>query len=180
MATKKKTSKKTAKKKSTRRTRADAIGEEVAAVQRELRASTIEPPPHVDLPPEARPFWDDITSARARQTWNRSDLTKAANLARTRADIERVQKTLHIEGDTKFNLRGTEIVNPLHSLLETLTRRDVLLSKALHVHASATQGRADRGVGEKTKAETGAKKAAEVVEGDEDSYLGTPDNSQVH
>jgi hypothetical protein len=71
------------------------------------------------------------------------DLAKAANLARCQADIERISAELNNEGDTVRNERGTQIVNPKHSLLETLTRREIALSRAIHVHAEATVGKSE-------------------------------------
>ncbi len=71
--------------------------------------------------------------ARAATTWNNADLALAANLARTQADISRLSLELENEGDILENARGTPVVNPKHNLLETLTRRAVALSRALHV-----------------------------------------------
>ncbi|MGB4925672.1 MAG: TerS protein [Giesbergeria sp.] len=80
-------------------------------------------------------------SARARETWTDSDLATAASLARSQADIERLQSDVDREGFTIPSGNGTPIVNPKHKLLETLTRRAVSLSRVLHVHAEATVGR---------------------------------------
>lgn len=68
------------------------------------------------------------------------DLAHAANLARAQADIERLSKEVLDEGDIIENARGTPIVNPKHSLLETLSRRAVALARMIHVHANATVG----------------------------------------
>lgn len=76
--------------------------------------------------------------ARPRDTWNPVDLTHAANLARTQADIERLQAQLDEQG--YLTEKGRE--NPLSKVVETLSRRAVMLSRMLHVHAEATVGRA--------------------------------------
>lgn len=101
----------------------------------------IEPPEYCFVPDGARPFWDSITRARAANRWNESDLEMAAELARTKFNIERIQHKLIAEGDIVYNEKGTPIVNPKHSLLETMIRRMVALSRALQVHAEATQGK---------------------------------------
>jgi hypothetical protein len=80
--------------------------------------------------------------ARARDRWDSLDLTEAANLARTLADIESQQVKLDAEGHVLTNERGTQVANPRHAIIETLTRRAVALSRALHVHAEAKQGKA--------------------------------------
>lgn len=56
------------------------------------------------------------------------------------ADIERIQAEIDIEGDTLTNDRGTVVMNPKHSLLETLSRRSIALCRSLQVHAHAVQG----------------------------------------
>jgi hypothetical protein len=111
-----------------------------AAQARMVQARVPEPPDHVNLREGDRPFWDSIVRARDYESWNAADLEQAANLARCKADIERVQMEINAEGDTIINARGTPILNPKHTLLETLSRRSVALSRMLHVHAEATVG----------------------------------------
>ena len=105
-------------------------------------AQKIEPPEWVNVPEAAMKFWYSITRARSADRWNDVDLENAAELARTKASIERLNIEIAEEGDIITNDRGTPIVNPKHSLLETLTRRMVALSRMLQIHAEATQGKA--------------------------------------
>lgn len=100
----------------------------------------IEPPSHITIPEGSMPHWYDIIETRPASAWTKPDLTAAANLARTKGDIERISAELVIEGDTLKNDRGTLIVNPKHSLLENLSRREIALSRFLHIHAEATSG----------------------------------------
>lgn len=138
-----------------RRNRSDSVGEQV----KQYSALESAPPDHVHLRDRDWPFWRSIVRARATDSWTDSDLECAANLARCKADIEKMQKEIDDEGDVVVNQRGTQIVNPKHSLLETLSRRAVALSRMLHVHAEATQGRA-RDTGERTKAEKQSQESA--------------------
>ena len=118
-----------------RRRRSDSSTAAVAAAQA-AALGPIDPPAHVALREGDLPFWNAVVKARARDTWNDTDLTTAANLARTQADIENLQAKLDAEGyvvDDK--------INPKAKLVETLSRRAVALSRVLHVHAEATQGR---------------------------------------
>ena len=124
-----------------------------------------QPPAHVKLRETDWPFWFSIVSARAKDSWNDADLEMAANLARTKSDIDRLGQEIDVEGDVVKNDRGTQIMNPKHSLLETLSRRAVALSRMLHVHAEATQGRA-RDTGKRGKAEQETQAALQQVEGD--------------
>lgn len=122
-----------------KRQRSDSTTAAVKAAQN-AAAGTIEPPAHVTLRDGDLPFWESVVCARARDSWNSSDLENAANLARCKADIERLQAEITAEGDVIVNDRGTQIVNPKHALLETLSRRCLALSRMLHVHAEATVG----------------------------------------
>lgn len=85
-----------------------------------------------------RPFWNDIMLARARDTWTEVDLTTAANLARTQADIEMLYGDLaaarYLLGDKP---------HPLAAIVETLNRRAIALKRVLHVHAEATVGKSE-------------------------------------
>lgn len=124
-----------------KRERSDTISGAVRAMENAL-AGPIDPPEHVRLREGDRPFWDSIVMARPRDRWDGADLELAGNLARCKADIERLQIEIESEGDVIENNRGTPIMNPKHSLIETLTRRAVALSRMLHVHAEAKNGRA--------------------------------------
>lgn len=97
-------------------------------------------PDHINLRPQDIPYWDSIISARELSSWTLPELDHVANLARCKADIERIQAEIQEEGDTVENRRGTPIVNPKHGLIETLTRRSVALTRLLMVHAQATVG----------------------------------------
>lgn len=129
-----------------------------AALDAALSANEIiEPPAHVSLRDGDRPFWDSIVNARASSAWEMVDLENAANLARCKADVERLQKEISIEGDIVMGVNELK-VNPKHKLLETLSRRAVALSRMLHVHAEATEGES-RDAGKKLKTEKAAKQA---------------------
>ena len=123
----------------TRRPRSDSKTGAKIAVAAAL-AGSIEPPGHVRLREGDRPFWDAIVCARARDRWDDHDLALAGNLARSMADLEKLQAALDLEGHTMLNAKGTPVANPTHTVLETLTRRVVALSRALHVHAEAKDG----------------------------------------
>lgn len=118
-----------------------------------------------------KPFWDAIVSAKAADKWTDSDLDVAANLARCKGDIERIQCEIYEEGDILTNQRGTPVVNPKHTLLETLSRRAVALSRLLHIHPEATQGKAR----DQVKSNDSAKKVAQTAKSlDDDDLIARP------
>jgi hypothetical protein len=87
----------------------------------------------------------------------------AGNLARAKADVERIQSEIDAEGDVIENQRGTPVLNPKHALLEVLSRRAVALSRMLHVHAEATNGNSRDQKG-KLAAQKKAEQAAEAAQ----------------
>jgi hypothetical protein len=119
-----------------RNRRSDSAAAAVQAAQNAAQGPR-EPLPHAPVPDAAMPFWLAIMRNRPRDRWNDLDLTMAANLARTLADIERLQAELNTAG----YVLGDK-VNPRHRLIETLTKRVSALSRLLHVHVEATVGRA--------------------------------------
>lgn len=127
----------------------------------------IAPPEHVQLRDIDMPFWYALVRARVKDSWNTVDLQHAANLARCQADIERIQQEILIEGDTLTNDRGTVVLNPKHSLLETLSRRSIALSKHIQVHAVATVGESDKQRGKNSAAAKGRKTAEKTKEADD-------------
>lgn len=149
-----------------KRSRSDSATSAVAAM-RAAGVGPIKAPKFVNLRPGDKPFWDSIVRARTRDSWTDSDLVLAGNLARCLSDIERLQKEIDIEGDVLKNDRGTQVINPKHSLLETLSRRAVALSRTLQVHAQATQGDSrDQG-----KKATKQREAEKVLESQDDDDL---------
>lgn len=118
-----------------RRQRSDSAAAAVAAAQA-AALGPIEPPAHVALRDGDRAFWDAVMLARARDTWTGPDLVAAGNLARCLADVERLQQRVSTEGEV---IDGK--LNPLCRLIETLSRRAMLLAAALHVDTISTQGR---------------------------------------
>ena len=118
-----------------RRKRSDSATAAIAAAQA-AALGPLEPPAHVALRPADRPFWNAIVQSRARDSWNDTDLAHAAVMARSQADVERLQSEIDAEGDV---IDGK--ANPKHKLLETIARRAVAIARVIHVHAEATNGR---------------------------------------
>ncbi len=107
-----------------RQTRSDSATAAVQAAQN-AAAGPLEPPAHVTLPDEARPFWAALMRNRPRHKWNEADLATAALLAVSQwqaaalmADLEQM------------------------AVVDKLGRRIAMLSRLLHVHPEATEGRA--------------------------------------
>lgn len=120
--------------------RSDSVTAAVSAAQA-AALGPVRPPAHIRLRDIDIPYWNSIVLARAANTWTDVDLAHAANLAHAQADIARIQEEMESEDDIIENAKGTQVVNPKHSLLNTLSVRSMALSAKLHVHAAATVGR---------------------------------------
>lgn len=94
-------------------------------------APEFDPPAHVRVREKDRPFWSSIMASRARDEWSKTDFVVAAQLARCQADIETESVALDIEGSVVENFRGTMVMNPRHSVLEQLARRELALMRTL-------------------------------------------------
>jgi hypothetical protein len=149
--------------------RSDSAEVAVDAMQQATRE--IAPPPNVTLPPEVRPYFDEIVAGRAPAEWSTPDLLLAVNLARCFYDVERISAEVASEGDTVATPRGGVAVNPKHSLLEVLSRRSVALMRMLHLHAQARNGRPE----EQAKKRGVVQAARDAIDrgaaGDEDDLL---------
>ena len=119
-----------------RQTRSDSAKAAVQAAQNAAQAP-LTPPGHVTLPAGALPFWEALVRNRPRHKWNEADLATAAMLARAQFDAERLAQTMDEEG-----LLVDGKPHPAHVLVDKLGRRIAMLSRLLHVHPEATQGRA--------------------------------------
>lgn len=122
--------------KSTRRTRSDSSKAAVQAA-RNVALGPLEPPSYVTLRKQDRPFWLAIVQARARHTWDESDLVTAATVVRAQADILELQAAIDAEG---YIVDGK--INPAATALDVLSKRVITLSRLLHIHAESKLGRA--------------------------------------
>jgi hypothetical protein len=116
-----------------------------SAVKAMLDAATPLPeaPKHVRLREGDLPFWHDVLRARARDEWTPSNLVVGAQLARCMADIERESALLDSEGSVIENQRGSPVMNPRHSVLEQLARREMALLRSLQMVGVATGEKRD-------------------------------------
>jgi hypothetical protein len=124
----------------TRRRRSDSADAAVAAAKA-AALGPLPPPAFIKMRDCDMPYWEAIMLARARDTWTEIDLITATTMAKSLADMERLQADVEVEGETITAGNGNPIINPKVKLLETLSRRTVSFARFLHVHAIATVGR---------------------------------------
>ena len=100
----------------------------------------VEPPNYLSVPERAMPFWDDIIATRAPDNWTPADFLQAANLAMVYADINHYQKLMDENGRLADSDPLATKPSGLHKVLSDLYAQAQSLSRALQVHARATQG----------------------------------------
>jgi len=125
-----------------KRQRSDSAAGQVNAMRSAM--TKMKPPSWVDVPKDALPFWYSITGTRPHDKWTEPDLENAAELARTKWQIEVLTKELAQEGPVIRNDRGTPIANPKIRIKQDMVRLVIsmsrMLHRMLHVHAEATGG----------------------------------------
>ena len=133
-----------------RRPRSDSIASAIQTAQNAAQGP-IEPPECITLREQDKPFWTRIIESKARSTWTPADLVSAAHLARAMADMETLQAQLDVEGYVL-----ADKINPAAKALEMLSKRVVMIARAIQVHALATVGDA-RDAGKSAAAEREAR-----------------------
>jgi hypothetical protein len=99
----------------------------------------------VSITKSERPFWDSIIAVRPPHAWRDSDLEVAAELARLKCQIEKLQRKLRTQPFTIEDGSGVEKPNPLYKLLESLVGKSISLARSINVHApSERELRKDR------------------------------------
>lgn len=123
-------------------------------------------PSHVRLRESDKPFFAGILRARARDEWIDCDIVVAAQLARCQADIERESEALESEGSILRNDRGTQVMNPRHSVLQQLAQREMALMRSLRIAGTAAGDVRD--LQKSRKLQQQAEKAREELSSDSD------------
>lgn len=121
----------------------------------------IEIPSYLSIKKAEEPFLKDILETKPKKSWTKPDIAKAVELAKTMATIERLHKQIAKEGDIIIDMNGKEIEHPAHKLLDSVTKRIIALSRSIHIHAEATQGRARDALGAKKIREIEAERISE-------------------
>jgi len=133
-----------------RRLRSDSSHAAAEAYQNAAQAP-IEPPECITLREQDKAFWTRIVESKARSNWTATDLVSAAHLARALADMEMLQSQVDAEGYVL-----ADKINPAAKALVMLSKRVVMIARAIQVHALATVGEA-RDAGKSATAEREAR-----------------------
>lgn len=92
-------------------------------------------------------IWQQFTRARARDGWRDFDLLIVAKAVRLEADIRKHQAALDEQGVTAVNDRGTQIVNPMLAVVDSLQRQQLALIRSLSLNQQGQDPRTLNGQG---------------------------------
>ena len=92
-------------------------------------------------------IWKQFTHARARDGWRDFDLLIVAKAVRLEADIRKYQQQLDRSGAVIKNDRGTPIVNPFLTVIDSLQRQQLALIRSLSLNQTAQDPRTLNGQG---------------------------------
>ncbi|MDA9990939.1 P27 family phage terminase small subunit [Paracoccaceae bacterium] len=100
------------------------------------------PPAGVELRNENEHLiWSQFTRACAKSDWRYMDLILLAKIVRMEADIRTAQAELDAVGMMVENKRGTQIPNPLISVIDTLERRQLAVIRSMSLNQTASDPR---------------------------------------
>jgi hypothetical protein len=104
------------------------------------------PPAGVTISDAVQPFWELVTTAKAKRGWTKNDLVMAAEVARCMYRLEVISAELekHLALSLVPALEGEEEMfdsKEMEKRADTLAKRVRMLSAHLQIHAEATQGK---------------------------------------
>ena len=81
-----------------------------------------------------RTIWHQFSRARQREDWRDMDLILLAKIVKMEAEIRAAQVQLYVLGMMVENKRGTQIPNPLISVIDTLERRQLAVIRSMSLN----------------------------------------------
>lgn len=101
-------------------------------------------------------IWDQFTRTRTREEWRDFDLLIVAKAVRLEADLRGYQNDLDGAGAIVINERGTPIVNPLLTVIDSLQRQQLALIRSISLTQTAKDPRTMNGHGKEQSKIRGA------------------------
>ena len=86
-------------------------------------------------------IWEQFTRTRTRDGWRDFDLLVVAKAVRLESDIRRYQEQLDGIGAVITNDRGTPVVNPVLTVIDSLQRQQLSLIRSISMNQQAQDPR---------------------------------------
>lgn len=90
---------------------------------------------------EERVIWGQFTRARAREDWRDMDLLLLVKVVQMEADMRKYREQLEAEGITLVNQRGTRVVNPLNSIIDSTQRLQLRIISSISLNQTTSDPR---------------------------------------
>lgn len=148
-----------------KRQRIDSASEQMKVAAATFRK--IEPPSHIQLTDEQLVFFSDILDEFSKEEWTAHSLSVAAFLARDLEHLNKAQLTLEREGETVVTPKGGVTVNPLRTVVQTLSGSILNKRKALALDARSRKDPRDTAA-RRSKAKAIEDSVAAAADDDED------------
>ena len=166
----------------TRRKRVDtADGEK--EIMKDALSGAPKPPKGVKISKDVMPFWELVTTAKAKRAWTGNDLVLAADVARCMYRLEKISEQLETylcyslltdDMQQEGKKEGVPETKEMEKLADTLSKRIKMLSTHLQIHTEATQGKSREQV-KQNQAHREARDFAEPQGGiDKDDLISRP------
>lgn len=123
----------------TKRKRSDSAAGHTDIVRGALSGAP-KPPKGVTISEAVRPFWELVTTAKAKRAWTANDLVVAAEVARCMHRLEVVSAQLEAVYADPLDI-NLDTIKELEKLADQLAKRVRMLSAHIQIHAEATQGK---------------------------------------
>jgi len=118
--------------------RSTSIQSNVEAVANAL--AELEPPKEAGpLTTTERALFDLYVQGKAAQDWFPHELLHVCQLAKLAALFNESKAQLDLEGSVIFNGRGTPVCNPLFTVVDTLIRSQLSLTRSLNLSSASGQ-----------------------------------------
>lgn len=115
----------------------------INAMQAAQRSLQTQWTPTKAVSPEAEAYFYDLITCRASYDWSRGDVIALTRVAEWLAEADKLSERIAAEGYTTINAKGTEVVNPIFTVMDSIERRIVsaMVKLAIFAVSSATTGK---------------------------------------
>lgn len=98
---------------------------------------------------EEKIIWEQFTATRSPDSWRDFDLVLLSKIVKLEVKIREYQKELDEKGPTVTNPRGNSMENPLFRIIDTLTRQQMAVIRAMSLNQTASAPRSLNKTGKK-------------------------------
>ncbi len=132
-----------------------------------------EAPPGVVISKVVKPFWDMVTTAKAKRAWTQNDLVLAADVARTMHRLELINdKLVELYAEIDYQPK-LDLIKYWERMADQNAKRVRMLAAHLQIHPEATQGKS-REQRDQNAAHADAMQGAHERSNDDDDLIGKP------